>query len=293
MRNRVAHTFVVAALLVGCSDSHGLVEDDGGAARIDASGLDAGMPVDAGSPRDAGPRSACGADDARAEVCPEAICDGLPLWYWSGDECFEIDCGACTGADCGRGVTSEAACLAAHASCEPALCRATDGEWRWWGEHCGHFVCGREPPVDCIVGMPACDCGPFRSFDPERGCFDDATCPVPEPVTDEHLCTVTGGTWSNICCHTECGRYCDLDCAAPACDCGPGRIFEVRGCVDRARCHEPLAGETCEGEARCQNGTVCCEQCGGAGCVGPATCKAPVCDADPTIDTCGNNLLAP
>jgi hypothetical protein len=73
------------------------------------------------------------------------------------------------------------------------------------------------------------------------------------------------------------------------------RVFdEARGCVDAARCHERLAGETCEGSARCQDGTICCPHCGGAGCAGPPTCDAPSCGLDPMVyDECGNCLLCP
>lgn len=292
MRNTVAQAALTALLLASCADSHGRLGDagrmnDGGPLEVDAAIRDAGM-------LDAGPRSTCDADDAQAQICPAAVCDGLPRWYWNGDDCFSVDCGACIGADCARGVSSEAECLAAHASCVSALCRATGGEWRFWAEDCGHFVCGYAPPEDCEVGAPSCDCGAFRSFDPTRGCFDDTTCPVPEPVTREALCTSTRGTWGGFCCDSVCGAGCPEPCAQPACDCGPGRIFEdARGCIESVRCHEPRREESCEGEARCEEGTICCEHCGGAGCFGPPTCEAPLCDDDPDVDECGNDLLAP
>ncbi len=294
-RNTVAQVGVLAALaLAGCSGSHGRSED-AGARGADATAPDAGTAeLDAALVHDGGRPGPCAADDARAEICPAATCDGPPSWHWNGDDCFPIECGACVGADCARGRTSEAQCLAEHASCEPARCRATGGEWRWWAEDCGHFACGYAPPEICEVGTPSCDCGAFRSFDPERGCFDDATCPIPEPVTREALCVATGGAWEGICCDTVCGVPCAAACLAPACDCGPARVFEeARGCVESARCYEPQHGEICEGEARCAPGTICCQRCGGAGCFGPPTCETPVCDDDPDIDTCGNNLLAP
>lgn len=289
-RTRVAQVSVLGALaLAGCSDSHGRGREDSGVV-----GPDAGTTIDASTPIDAGSRTTCTADDAHAQICPGAVCDGPPSWHWNGDDCFWIECGTCVGADCAGGASSEAQCLTAHASCESALCRATEGEWRWWAEDCGHFVCGYAPLAVCEVGAPSCDCGAFRSFDPERGCVDDTTCPIPEPIPRQELCTSTGGSWENICCDSVCGMACPEACVAPACNCGPGRIFEdARGCIDAARCHEPERGESCEGEARCTEGTICCEHCGGAGCFGPPTCETPVCDDDPDIDTCGNNLLAP
>jgi hypothetical protein len=63
--------------------------------------------------------------------------------------------------------------------------------------------------------------------------------------------------------------------------------------VEASRCFERGAGETCAEGARCGGGTICCQTCGGAGCVGPATCRVPVCDDDEDTDLCGNNLLAP
>lgn len=277
-----------AIVMTGCSESH-IGSDDGG---IDAgsSEFDAGFPVD-----DAGPPSSCSAARAAAEVCPDLLCDGPPRWYWNGDDCFWIDCGACTGEDCEtHGFLSEAACLAAHEGCDAPLCRASGGTWRWWDPQCGHHVCGVAPPANCESPFPVCDCGPFARFEFGEGCVADPDCPIPEPVTREELCTGTGGAWGAFCCDSECGVPCGDDCAAMACDCGPGLVFDdVRGCHDGARCHERNAGETCNGVARCAEGTICCQACGGAGCFGDPTCDAPSCDDDPGFDECGNCLLCP
>jgi hypothetical protein len=236
----------------------------------------------------------CRADDARSEICPELLCDGPGTWHWNGDQCFWIDCGACEGADCDHSFSSEADCRAAHASCEPTLCRESGGAWMWWAEECGHYECGSPVPAICEMGFPICDCGAFRRFEAGVGCVMATDCPIPEPVTREELCRGTGGSWEPICCDTECGVRCDLECLAPACNCGPGRVFEdARGCIDHPRCHERDEGETCLGEARCESGTICCMHCGGAGCFGDPTCDRPVCDADPVIDECGNNTMAP
>lgn len=279
MRNRLAQVLWLVVLAGGCASSHGMVGEDAGAAAPDAFFV-----------LDAGFAGTCEADDARRELCPDAFCRAAPRWYWNGDDCFPIECGACVGADCDvRGAGSEAECLAAHASCESVQCRATGGEWHWWGEECGHFVCGRAPARDCLVGGPFCDCGPWRSFGPS-GCFDDM-CPTEEPVTRETLCTNAGGTWSGICCDTVCGEYCPLACAEMACDCGPGRVFdEARGCVESVRCYERAAGESCDGQTRCEAGTICCDGCEGPGCTGAQACRAPVCDGDPNTDACGADL---
>lgn len=295
----LAHLVVLALAIAGCSESHG--RDP----RLDAG---TGMPPsDAGVARDglvavldgfvaaldAGPRAGlCVADDARAALCPELLCDGPPRWYWSGDDCFWIDCGACEGADCARGFGSEGECMAAHASCDAALCRTSGGTWMWWTEECTHFHCGRPGPIDCVIGRPVCDCGPFRTFDEARGCVE-AECPIPEPIPREDLCIATGGEWGPFCCDSVCGERCADACAAMACDCPGTRTFEdARGCVEATRCHERLRGEDCEGETRCEEGTICCQHCGGPGCFG-STCEPPTCDTDERTDICGNRVDVP
>jgi hypothetical protein len=184
--------------------------------------------------------------------------------------------------------------MAAHASCESSMCRATGGQWLWWSGGCAHYQCGTPIDALCAESRAVCDCGAHRSFDPARGgCYDDDSCPIAEPISREELCAVTGGSWEAICCDAECGVPCGDACTALACNCGPGRVFEeARGCIESARCHERRAGETCNAPARCEAGTICCMHCGGPGCFGEPTCQAPVCDDDPDFDECGNNLLA-
>jgi hypothetical protein len=235
--------------------------------------------------------ASCEADDATTESCPDAICDGLPTWHWNGDSCFAIDCGACTGTDCARGARSEAECVAAHASCEASICHSTGGEWMWWAEECDHYRCGRPQPAPCVVGRPVCNCGPERAFEPGRGCVATGCA---EPLPNRRvLCEGTGGSWEPICCDTVCGDFCPEPCAADACNCGPGREFLETGCIETTRCHERLIGETCTERTRCPGGSVCCQDCGGAGCFGTPTCRAPVCDDDECTDLCGNRCDSP
>lgn len=299
-RSRLIVAQLTCALFAfGCGDSHGRDDDAGlrdAGRRVDA-GLDAGpWSHDAGPwEPDAGPRlGPCAAQDARAETCPELLCDGPPSWHWQGDRCFPIECGACVGADCERSWGSREGCEAAHASCEPQLCRSTGGDWRWWAEECAHFSCGFPAPVDCEVGRAVCDCGLGRGFEEGRGCVD-MDCPTfPPPPDREMLCRSTGGRWEMTCCDSVCGELCADACVAPACNCGPLEIFDpFFGCLEATRCYERRAGEGCHDEARCEDGTICCDRCGGPGCAGEPRCVAPVCDGDETIDECGNRRDAP
>jgi hypothetical protein len=176
------------------------------------------------------------------------------------------------------------------------MCRATGGDWLFWAEECHHYQCGHSLPSECLIGMPVCDCGLGRSFDGARGgCFDDSTCPEVDPLPTDALCASTGGTWtSGICCSTHCGELCPLACAADGCVCGPLEVFDpARGCIDSAECHVVSDGHECNAQVRCADGLLCCEHCGGAGCSPVMNCQAPLCDADPNIDVCGNNLIAP
>ena len=260
---------VVLMLGVGCTDSHDRSGDDAGRSLSDASTGDAAVPPADAARVDAGPRATCDAQDATQEICPDAICDGPDLWFWNGERCHQIDCGACVGADCGAGVFERDACESAHASCEPSLCRATGGAWFWWAQECGHYECGVAPEATCLIGAPVCDCGFNRSFEAGVGCVEDPSCPAPPPGGPDlsALCTGTGGTWGDLCCHSECGERCGDACLAPACDCGAGQIFdELRGCHDAVRCYERSAGQTCEApDARCDGDQICCRSCGGAG----------------------------
>lgn len=293
------HSLALALVLVSpaCSESHGTDLDVGAAdagGSSDAGGTrDAGGASDGGG-SDAGTPDVCDAEDAHAMTCPGAVCDGPDSYAWDGERCVAIPCGTCVGADCGALSPTLEACRAEHASCVPELCKSTGGEWLFMAQECEHYHCGFPVPAECLVGQPVCNCGYGRSFGPE-GCFDD-TCPVVDPLPADMLCSATGGTWTDgICCSTRCGAFCELACAAPGCVCGEFQIFDpVRGCVDAAECYVRSDGETCTNEAtRCEDGLLCCQNCGGAGCDPERYCHAPVCDADPNIDECGNNLLAP
>lgn len=291
--------------LAGCSTTT-VVTGDGSA--VDAGplvdavvmGIDATfVPRDSTFPRDvsvvspdttvtidAGPIS-CGAQAVSIALCPELLCDGLPRWYWSGDECFSIDCGACVGDDCGTSWNDVSSCRAAHATCRPELCRATGGDWLAIDSFCGDFTCDRAPDVACLVGQPACSCGPNRSFDPMRGCIE-VECPPMPTRTEQELCAETGGTWTpNICCPTHCGTRCEADCAAPACACGPDSIFDAaRGCVVASECLVHGVDEVVPFGHRCQRHLATCE-CGPSGC-GETTCREPMCDRlDAGVDLCG------
>lgn len=282
--------------VAACSESHGIGGDDAGAGTDAARDGGVCACVDAAFPHDGGAPASCAAEDARAMVCPGAICDGLDAYAWDGERCVTIACGTCVGADCGALPRSLEACEAAHRGCEPALCRASGGEWLFWAEECEHRRCGQPGLAICEVGMPVCDCGVGRSFDPTLGCVDDPSCGEVDPLPPDALCASTGGTWTEgICCPTRCGRFCDAECLAPACVCGELEIFDpVRGCIDAAECRGARSvGETCGEGVRCADGLLCCQRCGGAGCDPVQTCLAPVCDDDPTIDECGNDLLAP
>lgn len=293
----------IAAL--GCGESHMAGGDAGTPA--DAGATDAGTPwladacrrcVDVGPPPvDAGGVVfSCAADDARAVTCPAALCDGPDSYAWDGERCLRIDCGACEGADCGVLTHSLTECEAAHSGCVPQQCRATGGEWLFFTEECEHYVCGQPQLASCEVGMPVCNCGSGRSWVDGVGCAADPGCPEVDPLPSDVLCASTGGTWTDgICCSTTCGRFCDLDCAAPGCVCGAMEVFDsIRGCVRAAQCFEREVGETCGAmRTRCGDGLICCQHCTGVGCAPDMTCEAPVCDADPTFDECGNNLRAP
>jgi hypothetical protein len=273
----------VLAVVVGCGGASG---------GPDAGAADAAV-ADAAPAPDADPARVCEPQDARETVCAPG-CDGPSRWYWDGERCREVGCGACEGADCAGGYGGFEACVAAHAGCAPSLCRDTFGTWRWWEQGCGPYQCGFPAPQDCETGGPVCDCGLGRSWQDKVGCVDDPSCPAVDPLPPDQLCVATGGAWGPTCCDSACGAPCGDDCTSDACTCGPMEIFDaVRGCVTAARCFERVTGETCDGGARCDDGSRCCQACGGAGCEGPSTCIPPVCDDDPATDACGNNTLAP
>lgn len=300
MRLRLFSIAALAGLVVaGCPSTNS--PDD--ASATDATFvLDSDVPPDGGPgadafvpPGDGGLLASCDAMRVTAVPCA-ALCDGPDRWYWDGERCLRFDCGECEGEDCGLGVASEAECQAAHAGCEPELCRTTGGDWLFWAEECGHYRCGAPVPAECLVGQPVCDCGPNRIFDATMGCVTEGTCPDPLP-SPETLCTATGGTWENVCCPSRCGVPCAAECLAPACTCGPTQIFDdTRGCIEAGECHDDrTVDQACalDGSVRCADGLICCQDCGGAGCFGDPTCRAPTCDPTGTLDVCGNNRLAP
>lgn len=305
----IAFASCLAVVIAGCpstnspADDAGAIPDAHGADDAASSVHDAGEGADAHAPVDAATNvdafrapSDCTAMRVTSEPCA-SLCDGPDQWYWDGERCTQIDCGACRGEDCGLGVLSESECLSAHASCVPELCRSTGGDWLFFAEECGHYECGRPVPATCLIGMPVCDCGVGRSFVDGVGCAANDAC-LTLTTPPETLCTSTGGTWANTCCPSVCGVPCSAECLAPACTCGPFQIFDAdRGCIEAVQCHDDRAeGETCgldTERARCADGLLCCQRCGGAGCVGEPTCRAPVCDDTGRLDVCGNDRLAP
>src|SRR5262245_18406989 len=163
-------TLFFAVLLLGagagCSEAHTMEGTDAGRfLPVDGWSSDEGLCAPSGCfpdsppppPVDAGPAS-CEADDARPEVCPDAICDGPDSYAWDGERCIRIDCGTCEGTDCSGLTHSLAECQALHSTCVPQLCRATGGEWLFFTEECEHYVCGFPQPATCLVGQPVCNC---------------------------------------------------------------------------------------------------------------------------------------
>lgn len=182
-----------------------------------------------------------------ASACGHFAC-GLP----SGDDCIDPGC------DCGpgRSFAEGSGCFDDPRCSDEELCAASDGRFVP-DARCG-FRCGEESCTRDLPPRVPCDCGPGRTFlVGTRGCAPDLGC----TVSPESLCASTGGSWSGICCHTECGRFCPVPCAAPACDCGPGMRFdESRGCYADPMCPAP-EGERCEPwrEAPCIDpGATCC-----------------------------------
>ena len=106
------------------------------------------MLYDASFEHDAPPIVAsCEPADAHAVVCPTAICDGFDNYVWDGERCVTIACGTCEGPDCEHAAHSMEECVAAHATCEAALCQSTGGDWLFFAEECEHYSCGRPQPA--------------------------------------------------------------------------------------------------------------------------------------------------
>jgi len=220
--------------------------------------------------------------------CPSLLC-GATGGFWHPEPRFcgsfvcghpgELSCAVPTPAcDCGVGRSFDdvRGCFVDPSCTRRDLCTATGGVLASCDVVCD-APCPPPDPGD--RRRPGCDCGTGQRFDEAAGCVADATC----GVTDEALCTASGGTWTeSLCCPTTCGRVCDALCDAPACACGPTEVFEAgRGCVRSRACTERLDGEGCGlddalGPLRCAPGLVCCMQCSGIGCRGPV-CMAPCC----------------
>ncbi len=275
MRSNIVSSLALwLALASGCPDAHG-----GG----DAGSLDATVPIDVVRTGDApvldaflvdsGLPASCEPMDARTDVCATP-CFGITGAFWDGARCVESHCD-CAGTEC-EVYAGLAACEAAHAHCDAALCRATGGAWFDRPQFCGHFECGAPPTGLCDEVLPACDCGLYGVFVDGIGCMEGPLCELVAPEEPEPRCVRTGGTWMlGICGHATCGRLSDLDCASPGCVCGRYQIFDPeRGCVQSPSCDERLPGEDCTETQRCGMGTVCCAN-GGASI--EASCVAPMC----------------
>jgi len=212
---------------------------------------------------------------------PDACITEAPL-----DSC---DCGPGARFHPGEGCAVEVAGCAAE-----ALCRDSDGTWHGDPECRCPFQCGEELP-ECYACGETCDCGPFRSFDGDRGCVPDAGCPGADRRT---ACETTGGTWHDCspgdggcsCGDYFCGAPNRLDpCVMPGCDCGPSRNFaDDVGCRPDDACVLRTEGQDCSGWAgasTCRPGLVCCEHCGAPpGC---PSCQPPCCEDDPMCMTDG------
>jgi hypothetical protein len=199
------------------------------------------------------------------------------------DCCSEgCDCGPGRSFAAGVGCAEDPTCTAEQA------CTASHGTWHPIEECRCEFRCGEE--LLCTDCMEACDCGPARVFDEERGCvFDESEC---GPPTQQALCEATGGRWTvgEGCGHFTCGRPNLLEpCVMPGCDCGPHASFvSGEGCVVDELCTMPGPGEPCAGastSSSCRPGLACCELCGvPPGC---PTCQTPCCAmSESCVDGC-------
>ena len=154
-----------------------------------------------------------------------------------------------------------------------ALCEDTEGSWDEGS--CGHYVCGVQPPINCFVAEPGCNCGRGRNFDEVRGCFEDGACQQVEP--ERGLCEESGGRWDEGACgHYVCGEPNPCRALIPGCDCGEGQIFDARrGCVESEACPSREAA-LCEGSGGAWDESAC----GHYTCGEPNPCDAivPGCD---------------
>ncbi len=272
----VPSALLIALCLAGCPDTHG----SGDAAMIGSDvecvcAPDGGPLPDAfAPPTDAGIVASCTPQAAAIDLCAP-ICDDITGAFWDGTRCVEHSCN-CAGADC-EVYPNRASCESAHAACEASLCLSTGGAWFARPIFCEHFECGTPPSEDCRMPFHACDCGTYGIFVEGEGCMPGPLCELIAPRTDEERCSESGGTWTTgICGPTTCGRYSDLDCAAPGCVCGAYEIWDdERGCIQSPDCDVRFVGEDCSETGLCE-GSVCCT--GGAGL---SHCEAPQC-GDPS-----------
>ena len=160
--------------------------------------------------------------------CGHYVCGEFPPVDCDGPE-PGCDCGPCGAFEDGQGCVENPEC-----GCdEESLCGDTGGDWL--EATCGHYICGVEPPIDCLVPVPACDCGDDSIFDPVHGCVTDPSC------TGGELCIETGGEWveDRECGHAACGIFPPASCESPipSCNCGPGMVYsDELGCVRDGFC---------------------------------------------------------
>ncbi|MDQ3034822.1 MAG: hypothetical protein M3Y87_20600 [Myxococcota bacterium] len=235
----------------------------------------AGADCDARHPT----RESC---EAAFAACETSLCRSTG-GRWVDETCGHYWCGVppnelCVdpGCDCGPGRTYEegVGCVESPSCTDEELCIASGGTFvpdAMCGLRCGEPSCTRDAPA-----RVACDCGPGRTFyEGTSGCAPDSAC----SVDAASLCASTGGDWSALCCHSDCGRLCERDCAAPACDCGAGMRFDAsRGCFEDPTCPAP-DGERCDpwrDEPCIEPDAVCCR-----GEVGTRTvCRELACTSD-------------
>lgn len=126
---------LVATLPTGCSRSlrpasldEGDAEDAGGP-RADAAGADSDSGATDGEDGGPPPAADCPAMDATLVLCPPPPPVPRPPVpaAWVDDRCIEIPPGSCAGEDCDDLYRGLAACEAATAGCDAALCRTTGG----------------------------------------------------------------------------------------------------------------------------------------------------------------------
>jgi hypothetical protein len=239
-------------------------------------------------------RLACYGDVCRAQQAAGRVCDGGGCAtsfgpFWDGSECFATVGCECAGADCGAAFASEEECVAVHASCDGALCLATDGQWfPAAAGFCG-FTCGVPSDIDCFTPADSCNCGPGRNFVAGTGCVVEAV-----ECDQALLCRQTSGRWvlsAESPCGFDCGVANPAYCESPfdSCDCGANRNFDSsRGCVPDWTCVATERQQVCTSTGgtwhECGTGDPGCS-CGDYNCGVPNymdPCIMPGCDCGPS-----------